>query len=74
MAVGVTVIVEVMEAVPVFVPVNAAMFPDPLATSPIAVFEFDQVKVAPATGLVKLVAAILSPSQIPKTPVKKPRS
>jgi hypothetical protein len=63
LAVGVTVIVAVIGALPVFVPLKAAMFPVPFATKPIAVFELVQLNVAPATGLVKFVAAMFTPLQ-----------
>jgi hypothetical protein len=55
--------VAVIVVVPVFVAEKEAIFPEPLAGIPIAVLEFVQLNVAPATGLVKLVAGIVVPSQ-----------
>lgn len=55
MAVGVTEIVAVTGAVPVFIAVKDAISPDPLAPSPIVELEFVQVNVLPAGLLVKLV-------------------
>jgi hypothetical protein len=60
LTVGVTVIVAVIAVVPVFVPVNDAMSPEPLAANPIAVLEFVQAKVPPDGVLEKLVAATTS--------------
>lgn len=53
--VGVTVIVAVTGAVPVFVAGKDAISPKPLAPSPIVVLEFVQVNVPPAGLLVKFV-------------------
>jgi hypothetical protein len=58
-AVGITVIVAVIGVFPVFVAINEAIFPDPLAAIPIDVLEFVQVKVPPAGVLIKFVAAIV---------------
>lgn len=63
LAVGVTVMVEVTAAEPVLVAVNAGVLPVPLAASPIDVLELVHAKVAPATGLVKLLAATAVPLQ-----------
>jgi hypothetical protein len=60
---GVMVIVAVIGAVPVFVAVNEGIFPDPLAASPMAVLLFVQVKVVPATGLVKVFNGTFAPLQ-----------
>ena len=57
LAVGVTVIVAVIGDDVVFVAVNEAISPVPLAASPIAVLLFVHANVAPAVALVKLVAA-----------------
>jgi hypothetical protein len=59
--VGVTVIVPVIGAAPLFVPVKEAIFPDPLAPSPIAVFEFVQDVVAPTGVEVKLTTGVAPP-------------
>jgi hypothetical protein len=61
-AVGVTVIVAETDPAVLLEAVYEAMFPVPLAAIPIAVFVFVQAKVVPATGLVKLLAAIVAPS------------
>ena len=58
--VGVTAIVAVIFVVPVFVAVNEAMSPDPLAANPIAVLVFVQVNVPPAGTLTKVVAGIVA--------------
>jgi hypothetical protein len=62
-AAGVTVIVAVIDVVPVFTALKPAIFPEPLAGIPIEVLEFVQVKVAPVTGLVKFVAGTALPLQ-----------
>jgi hypothetical protein len=61
--VGVTVIVAVTGALVVFIPVKEAISPVPFAASPIVVFEFVQVYVAPAGTLVKFVAGTDAPLQ-----------
>ncbi len=63
-AVGVTVMVAVIGAPVEFVPLKAAMFPEPLAARPMAVLELVQLKVVPATPLLNAVPAILSPLQM----------
>ena len=57
--VEVTEIVAVIGLFPVFVAVNEAISPVPLATKPIAVFEFVHANVPPDGLLVKFVAATL---------------
>jgi hypothetical protein len=61
--VGVTVIVDVMGAAVTFVAVNAGVPPAPLAPKPIEVFEFVQLKVAPAGVLVNVFAGTAAPPQ-----------
>lgn len=61
---GVTVMVAVIGAVPVLVAVKPEIFPLPLAGKPMLVFELVHAKVAPETGLVKLVAGTASPLQM----------
>jgi hypothetical protein len=56
--------VDVMAAPVALVAVNAGVFPDPLAASPIAVLEFVQEKVAPAGVLLNADAATVVPLQI----------
>jgi hypothetical protein len=55
--VGVTVIVAVIGDEVLLVAVKLPISPEPLAASPIAVFEFVQVYVAPAGVLLKFVGA-----------------
>jgi hypothetical protein len=57
---GVTVTVPEIGAAPPFVPVNAAMFPEPLAANPIDVFVLVHTNVAP-TGLLTNVAGEIAP-------------
>lgn len=59
--VGLTVMVVVMEVVPVFVPVKVGIFPEPDAGIPLVVLLFVQSKVVPATGLDKVMAGLLAP-------------
>ncbi len=47
-------------AVPVFVAVNDAIFPDPLDARPIAVFEFVHVQDPPVGVVAKVVAGMTS--------------
>ena len=60
--VGVTVTVVEIGAFVVFVAVNEAMFPDPLAAKPTAVFELVQAYVVPVVADVKFVAAKDAPT------------
>jgi hypothetical protein len=60
---GVTVMVAVTGLAVAFVPVNAGVFPVPLAASPIDGSELVHAKVAPVLGLVKADAAIGEPLQ-----------
>src|SRR5690606_31338367 len=53
----------VIGAFVVFVAVNDAMSPIPLALSPIAVLSFVQLYVAPATAPVKLTAVVVASAQ-----------
>ena len=53
--------VAIIAVVPVFVAVKAGIFPEPLATKPIAELEFVQAKLAPAGVLAKFVIATLLP-------------
>jgi hypothetical protein len=62
-ALGVTVIVAMTGALLEFVAVKEGIFPFPLAASPIAGLLFVQAKVVPATGLPKLIAAVVAPLQ-----------
>jgi hypothetical protein len=59
--VGVTDIVPVIGAALLFVPVNEAIFPVPLAPKPIAVLEFVQLVVAPTGVEVKLTTGVAPP-------------
>ena len=63
LAVGVTVMVATSVEVVLLVATKEAMFPFPLAAKPIEGLLFDQLKVVPATGLLRLIAAVLSPLQ-----------
>lgn len=60
-AVGVTVMVPLMEAPVPLVPVNEGWFPVPLAPSPMAVLLLVHAKVPPAGVLVKFAAGTLTP-------------
>ena len=62
LAVGVTVMVALMGALVVLVAVKAAIFPDPLAASPMAVLSLVQLKVVPATSPVKAMAVVGAPA------------
>jgi hypothetical protein len=53
---------DVIGAVVVFVAVNAAMLPVPLAAKPVAVFVFVQLYTAPATGPPMVTAAVVDPA------------
>lgn len=55
---GVTLIVAVTIEIPELVPVNAAMFPEPLAASPIEVVLFVQLSVLPGTVPEKFTAPV----------------
>lgn len=59
--IGVTIIVHDMGDVPGLVAENAGMFPEPLAPSPIAVLEFAQLKVVPATVPDKFIKLVVEP-------------
>jgi hypothetical protein len=61
--VGTIEIVPVIEDVPEFVAVNDGVFPVPLATKPIAVFEFVHANVAPAGTLANAEAGTIAPLQ-----------
>lgn len=61
--VGVTVIVPLIAAAVVLVAVKAGMFPCPLATSPMAVFELVQLKIVPATVPENVIAVVVAPLQ-----------
>ena len=56
---GVTVIVAVFIALALFVAVNEAISPAPLAGNPIAVLLFVQLLTVPATELLKLIAEVV---------------
>ena len=58
--IGFTVMVVVMEVVPVFVAVKAGIFPEPEAGIPLAVLLLIQSKVVPATGLDKAIAGLVA--------------
>ena len=58
LATGVTVIVAVTAFEPALVPLNAAMFPVPLAPRPIEVLSFVQLKVVPLTEPEKTIAVV----------------
>ena len=62
-AVGVTVIVAVIGAVVAFVATKEGIFPEPLATRPMAVLVFIHVNVVPLTGPDKFVIGIVGPAQ-----------
>jgi hypothetical protein len=55
--VGMTVIDAVIGAFPVFMAVNEGIFPEPLATKPIAVLELLHENELPVGTLIKFVAA-----------------
>lgn len=61
--VGVTVIVAVTGAVPLFTPTNEAMLPEPLAARPMAGLLFVQLKIVPATGPLKVTIVVELPLQ-----------
>ena len=63
---GVTVTVAVIGAVVAFVVTKDAIFPVPLATSPMAVLLFVQLYtiVPPVAGLVKVIAVVVAPLHI----------
>lgn len=63
LAVGVTVIVATIGALVLLVAVKLGTLPFPDTTSPIIGLLFVQAKVAPATGLVKLVKVVVAPLQ-----------
>jgi hypothetical protein len=63
LAVGVIVIVALMDDVVALVAENDGMSPDPLAARPIAVLLFVHVNVVPATGPVKVVVGTVAPLQ-----------
>ena len=58
LAVAITDIVAVIGAVVLFVGVNTGIFPVPEATKPIAVLEFVQVYVVPATPLFNTISLV----------------
>jgi hypothetical protein len=62
-AVGVTVMVAITGIAPALVAVNEGIFPVPLAPSPIVGSLLVHAKVVPPTGLVKLMAAVVTPLQ-----------
>ena len=57
-AVGVTVIVPVVEVVPAFTPINEGIFPFPPAPKPIEVLEFVQSNVVPVVELIKFIGFV----------------
>jgi hypothetical protein len=59
--VGVTVMVAITGAAPGLIAANAAMFPLPLAASPIEGVLFTQLKVVPLTEPEKITAAVFAP-------------
>jgi hypothetical protein len=61
LAVGVTMITAVTGALAVFVAVNAAISPVPVAASPIEVALFVQLNVVPLTEPLKLTAVVVAP-------------
>lgn len=63
MAVGVTVMVDVIGDAVALAAVNEAMLPVPLAASPMAVLELVHAKVVPVTALVKVAADTEAPAQ-----------
>ena len=60
---GIAVIVAVIGAKVLFIAVNAGTLPLPLAASPIAGFEFVQLKVAPGGVLLKMLSGTVTPLQ-----------
>lgn len=65
---GTTVMVAVIGAEVLFTAVKLGTLPVPFAASPIEVFEFVQVKLAPAGALPKFCAETVAPAQIVKLP------
>lgn len=63
LAVGVTTIVATTGVAPVLAAVNEAIFPVPLAGSPMLVALLVQAKVVPVTGATKLIAVVAVPLQ-----------
>ena len=63
LAVGVTVMVATSVEVVLLEATKEAMFPFPLPARPMEGLLFDQLKVVPTTGLLRLMAAVLSPLQ-----------
>ena len=63
LAVGVMVIVALIEDDVALVAVNDGIFPDPLAASPIAVLLFVHVNVVPETAPDRVVAGTVAPAQ-----------
>lgn len=62
-AVAATLIVAVTGVLPVFIAVNGAIFPEPLAASPIEVVLFVQLKLEPETKLLNVMAEVWDPLQ-----------
>jgi hypothetical protein len=67
-AVGVTVMVAISGAVPVFVAVNEGMTPVPFAANPTDGVSFVHEKVVPATGLPGLTKEVVAPLQYVASP------
>jgi hypothetical protein len=63
LAVGVIVIVALMDDAVALVAVNDGMSPDPLAARPMAVLLFVHVNVVPETGPDKVVVGTFAPAQ-----------
>jgi hypothetical protein len=63
LAVGVIVIVALMDDVVALVAVNDGMSPDPLAARPMAALLFVHVNVVPETGPTKVVTGTVAPLQ-----------
>lgn len=61
---GVTDIVEVIGAPVPLIPMNEAIFPEPLAARPILVLVFVQLYVVPAIEPVKFIADVDPPAQM----------
>ena len=61
LSIGVRVRIAVIGVEPVLIAVKDGMFPVPLAASPMAVLELDQLKVAPAGVLVNNTGGTVAP-------------
>ena len=67
-AAGITVMVAIIAVIPLFDAVKEGIFPVPFAPSPMDGLLFVHVKVVPATGPLKAIGAVMTPSQEVKLP------